>query len=135
MKNVFITLLALVSIALISSCTKSPAENIVGEWKITDIQTSYEVPEDQMEAYNEALNGMKESSKMIYMADGTYEKTISEETTTGKWKISEDGKKLMEQSEDGTNETVNITELTDNKLITVSELDDTQNTMTFEKVK
>ena len=135
MKRILITLLAVISIALISSCTKSPAENIVGEWKITDIQTTYEVPEDQIEAYKEALEGMKESSKMIYNADGTYEKTISEETTTGKWEISEDGKKLKEVSEDGTKEIVKVTELTDNKLITVSELDDTENTMTFEKVK
>ena len=135
MKKVFITLLAFVSIALISSCTKSPAENMVGEWKITDIQTTYEVPEDQMEAYNEALNGMKESSKMIYKADGTFEKTISEETTTGKWVISEDGKSLTETSDDGTIESVILLELTENKFISESELDDTKNTMTFEKIK
>ncbi len=128
-------MLILVSVVLISSCAKSPSENLVGEWKITDIQTSYEVAEDQIEAYKEALEGMKESSKMIYNADGTYEKTISEETTKGNWEISEDGKTLTETSEGGTVESVKVTELTDSKLITVSELDDTKNTMTFEKVK
>lgn len=135
MKKIFISLLVLVSVVLISSCSKSPAENMVGEWKITDIQTTSEISDDQLDAYKEALEGMKESSKMIYNSDGTYEKTISEMTTKGTWKISEDGKTLTETSEDGINESVEVIELSDKKLITVSELDDTKNTMTFEKVK
>ena len=135
MKKIFISFLTIITIALISSCATSPSENMVGEWKITDIKTSYEVPEDQLEAYEEALEGMKESSKMIYNSDGTYEKTISEMTTKGNWKISEDGKLLKERSEDGINESVEIAELSDTKLVTISKLDDTENTMTFEKVK
>ncbi len=135
MKKIFISLLVLVSIVLISSCSKSPAENMVGEWKITDIKTTSEIPDDQLDAYNEALEEIKESSKMIYNSDGTYEKTISEITTTGTWEISENGKTLNETSEEETQESVEILELSDNKLVTVSELDDTKNTMTFEKVK
>ncbi|MEN8122830.1 MAG: DUF5004 domain-containing protein [Bacteroidota bacterium] len=135
MKKIFISLLVIVSFALISSCSKSPAENMVGEWKITDIQTTDEIPDEQLEVYKEAIEGMKESSKMVYNNDGTYEKTISEMTTKGTWKISEDGKTLSETSEEGTNESVQIVELSENKLVTVSELDETKNTMTFEKVK
>ena len=135
MKKTFITLLALISIALLSSCAKTPSENLVGEWKITDIKTTYEVPEDQIEAYKEALEGMKESSKMTYNADGTYEKNISGEITKGEWNISEDGKKLTETTENGSIESVILSEITDSKLVTISELDDTKNTMTFEKIK
>jgi len=136
MKQLSVILIGLFSILIISSCTKSPAENIVGEWKITDIKTTSEIPEDQLEAYKEALDGMKASSKMIYNADGTYEKTISEMTTKGTWKISEDGKTLTEKSEDGITESVSISELTDKKFVSHSKLDEeTTNTMTFEKVK
>lgn len=135
MKKISISLLVLVSVVLISSCSKSPAENMVGEWKITDIKTTSEIPDDQLDTYKEALEGMKESSKMIYNSDGTFEKTISEMTTKGTWKISEDGKTLTEISEEGINESVQVLELSYNKLVTVSELDDTKNTMTFEKVK
>ena len=135
MKKIFISLLVLVSIVLISSCSKSPAENMVGEWKITDIKTTSEIPDDQLDAYNEALEEIKESSKMIYNSDGTYEKTISEITTTGTWEISENGKTLNETSEEETQESVEILELSDKKLVTVSVLDDIKNTMTFEKVK
>lgn len=135
MKQLSAILIGLFSILLISSCTKSPAENIVGEWKITDIQTTSEIPEDQLEAYKEALDGMKESSKMVYNADGTYKKTISEMTTKGTWKISEDGKTLTEKSDDGI-ESISISELTDKKFVSVSVIDDeTTNTITFEKVK
>jgi len=72
---------------------------------------------------------------MIYNSDGTYEKTISEITTTGTWEISEDGKTLNETSEEETKESVQILELSDKKLVTVSKLDDIKNTMTFGKVK
>ncbi len=135
MKKTFVSLLVIASLVLISSCSKSPAENLVGEWKITDIKTTSEIPEDQLDAYKDALEGMKESSKMIYNSDGTYEKTISEMTTKGTWEISEDGKTLTETSEEGTIESVELTELSDKKLVTVSELEDAKNTMTFEKVK
>ena len=135
MKKIFISLLVLVSVVLISSCSKSPAENMVGEWKITDIKTTSEIPDDQLDAYKEALEGMKESSKMIYNSDGTYEKSISEMTTKGTWEISEDGKTLTETSDEGTIESVQVIELSDSKLVTVSELDDTKNTMTFGKIK
>ena len=135
MKKIFISFLVLVSVVLISSCSKSPAENMVGEWKITDIKTTSEIPDDQLDAYKDALEGMKESSKMIYNSDGTYEKTISEMTTKGAWEISEDGKTLTETSAEGIIESVQVTELSDSKLVTISVLDDTKNTMTFEKVK
>jgi len=135
MKKIFVSFLVLVSVVLISSCSKSPAENLIGEWKIIDIKTTSEIPDDQLDAYKEALEGMKESSKMVYNSDGTYEKTISEMTTKGSWKISEDGKTLTEKSEEGITESVVVAELSDKKLVTVSELDDNKNTMTFEKVK
>ena len=136
MQKILLISLSIVSILLLSFCSKSPSENIVGEWKITDIQTTSEIPEDQLETYKEALEGMKESSKMVYNADGTYEKTISGMTSKGKWEISENGKTLKEKSEDGVDETVNILELTDSKFVSESVLDEeTTNTMTFEKVK
>lgn len=135
MKKIFIILLGLVLVVFIGSCSKSPAENMVGEWKITDIETTGEIPDDQLEVYKETMEGMKESSKMVYNSDGTYEKTISELTKKGSWKISEDGKTLTEISEEGFKESVEVIELSDKKLVTVSELDDTKNTVTFEKVK
>ena len=135
MKKIFFSLLVFVAVLLISSCSKSPSENLVGEWKITDIQTTSEIPDDQLDAYNEALEEIKESSRMIYNSDGTYEKTISEITTTGTWEISENGKTLNETSEEETKESVQILELSDKKLVTVSKLDDIKNTMTFGKVK
>ncbi len=135
MKKLYISLFVLVSIILISSCTKSPSENMVGEWKITDIQTSSEIPDDQIEVYKEAMEDWKKSFKMVYNADGTYAQTISEETTKGSWEISEDGKMLTATSEDGTIESVKNTELYETKMVTGSALDDTKNTMTFEKVK
>lgn len=135
MKKLFVIVLTIVFAGFISSCSKSPAENMTGEWKISDIQTTGEIPDDQMEVYKETMDGMKESSKLVYNADGTYEETILETTTTGTWKISDDGKKLTKKSEEGTKESVAILELSDSKFIAVSELGEIKNTMTFEKVK
>ena len=135
MKNLNYLLFIFAIIALFSSCSKNPSEMISGEWVIADLQTTSDIPEDQMEAYNAQIEEMKKSSKIIFKEDGTFEQTILDETTTGKWEISDDGKTLTKTSDSGDKETATIQELSDNKLVVVVEFDDIKNTTTFEKVK
>ncbi len=135
MKNLNYLLFIFAILALFSSCSKSPSEMITGEWVIADLQTTSDIPEDQMEAYNAQIEEMKNSSKIVFKEDGTFEQTILDETTTGKWEISEDGKTLTKINDSGDKETALIQELSDNKLIVIVEFDDIKNTTTFEKVK
>ena len=135
MKNRAILFLVIGIFAIITSCSKSPSDMIVGEWRITNLQTTSDIPEDQLEAYNEQMEEMKKSSKIIFNEDGTFEQTILDETAKGKWNIDETGKILSKKNDDGNSENLTLSELTDNKMVTISKFDDITNTTTFEKVK
>jgi len=135
MKQTSYLLISLLFISFLYSCTPSPSEMIVGKWKITDIKTSEEIPEDQKEMYDQIMKDLKSSTALEFKNDGTFDKTISEEVGSGKWSISEDVKTLTMTDENGKNEPATILELTENSLITVNELDKTKNTITWGKVK
>ena len=135
MKNLNFLLLIIATYAFISSCSSDPSEMIVGKWKIADIKTSTEISEDQMDAYNEQIEEMKNSSKITFKADGSFEQTILEETSTGNWKISEDGKTLTKKNEDGSSENLKIEKLTNDEMVIVSEFDDVKTTTSFKKEK
>ena len=134
MKNFIALFLSITFLAIISSCSSSPADMITGEWQITDLQTTSDIPEDQMEAYKEQIEEMKKSSKIYFKADGSFEQTILEETGTGTWKVSEDGK-ILTTDVDGNKEVKKIKELSSDKMVLVLEFDDNKTTTTLEKVK
>lgn len=106
---------------------------IVGEWKIVDISTSEEIPEEIMEQHKQSLEEMKASSLFVIKADSTFDNTISESTNSGKWKLSEDGKKLTLIYEAGNEEVSNIDTLTETKLVTSIDVNGAKNTIAFEK--
>jgi len=135
MKKTSYLLISLFFISFLYSCTKSPSEMIVGKWEITDIKTSDEIPEDQVEMYKQIMDDMKSSTKLEFRKDGSYEQLLSEVTTIGKWSISEDAKTITMSDDKGKEEPATILELTENSLIIVNELDQTKNTITWEKVK
>jgi hypothetical protein len=133
MKNCkFISLIALFVIFL-SSCSKEQNTDIIGEWKITDIKSTKEVPNDLKESLKESLEDMKSSCLFVIKADSTYESTISETTTKGKWKIDPESKILTLSSNDGEIETSDIIELTANKLVLSKEVYDSKYTYTYKK--
>lgn len=135
MKKTSYLFISLLIIAFISSCTKSPSDMIVGEWKISEIKTSEEIPDEQKEVYKQIMEDMKSSTKIEFKSDGTYQQTISEETTTGKWSFTENENTLVMINENGKTEPAKIIELTENKLVLENQLDQTKNTISWEKVK
>ena len=135
MKKTSYLLISLFFLSILLSCTKSPSDLIIGKWKIADIKTSEEIPEDQKEMYKQIMDDMKASTKMEFKEDGTYEQSIAEEINSGKWNISEDGKTLTLIDEKGKSEPATVLELAENILIVVNELDQTKNTITWEKTE
>jgi len=133
MKNLSITSCILVIALFLGSCEQKPSEMIVGEWKIVDVQSTEEIPEELEEIHTQTIEEMKAGSKLIINVDGTFERTILEETTGGKWAISEDAKKLTMTYEGGSNEISNIDELTEAKLAVSIEINEAKNTIVYEK--
>ncbi|MCF6242852.1 MAG: hypothetical protein L3J74_16110 [Bacteroidales bacterium] len=129
------TLIFTISLFLfLSSCSQSAHDMITGEWQIVDLQTTSDIPDDQMEAYNEQIEEMKKSSKINFKANGSFEQTILDEEATGTWEVSEDGKTLTTDV-NGNKEVKQIQELSPEKMVLVLEFDDNKTTTTFEKVK
>ncbi len=132
MKNLrFFSLLAI--LAFIVSCGQEPREMLVGEWKISDISSSAEIADELKEAHQESINEMKETYLLVIKADSTFEHSVSETTSNGKWKLSEDAKTLTLTYDHGLVENSKIIELSANKLVTSVEFNNAENTVTFEK--
>ncbi len=134
MKNLIGLLFMFLLIVSLASCSQSASDMIAGEWQISDIKTTSDIPEDQMESYNAQIEDMKNSSKIIFKADGTYEQTILDEVGNGKWEVSEDGKVLTTEV-DGNKEVKQVQELSPEKMVLVLAFDSDTITTTFEKIK
>ncbi len=128
----FLAALLLISIFVVS-CKKDPSGLIVGEWKAADIAYSQEISPDIKQKLKETLDEMKASSLWVINADGTFTKTILEESSIGKWVLSPDAKKLTLTYEDGNSEVSDVVELTNSKLVVSIEINDSKNTITWEK--
>lgn len=133
MKNLKITSFIIVIAMFFAACNQEPSEMILGEWKITDIQSSEEIPDELVEIHKQTIDEMKASSKLIIKVDGTFENTISETSSTGKWKISEDASKLTMTYDGGDEEISSIDELTTTKLVVSIEVNEAKNTIVYEK--
>ena len=133
MKNQVITSCILILVVFLSSCSKKPVEMIVGEWKIADVQTTMEIPEEQKEAYEQIIVELKANSKLVINADNTFTRTDNGEESTGNWTLSEDAQKLSLSYGDGKEEVSTITELTDEKLSLSIEVNNATNTIVYEK--
>ncbi len=134
MKNLIGLLFMFLLIVSLASCSQSASDMVPGEWQITDLKTTSDIPEDQMEAYNAQIEEMKNSSKIVFKADGTFEQTILDETSNGKWEVSEDGKTLSTDI-DGVKEVKKIEELSPEKMVLVVAFDSDTTTTTLQKVK
>lgn len=133
MKKIQFSIIIIFLISFLFSCGQKPDEMIVGEWKIAEISSTNEIPEELKEAHKQSLDEMKESYLLVIKADSTFEHTISETTNVGKWNLSPDAKVLTLTYDNGVNEISNIIELSDMKLVTSVEFNDSKNTITFEK--
>ncbi len=118
---------------ILISCAQNPGDLVIGEWKIKEISTTGDIPEDIKEAQLAAIEEMKSTYLLVFKADSTFDHSIAETSSKGKWQLSTDAKSLTLVYEDGTNETSEIIELTEDKMVTANELNGVKNTITFEK--
>ena len=63
MRNLKIASYIIIIAMFFASCAQEqkPSEMILGEWKISDIQTSEEISEDMAEDYQKSIEEMKSS--------------------------------------------------------------------------
>ncbi|NJO89154.1 MAG: lipocalin family protein [Chloroflexia bacterium] len=133
MRNLKIASCIIVIVMFFASCSQKPSEMILGEWKITDIQSSEAIPEELAEIHRQTIEEMIASSKLTIKADGTFENNISETSSSGKWALSEDAKTLTMTYEGGSEEVSKVDELTETKLVVSIEVNEAKNTIVYEK--
>jgi len=133
MKKLNFTILTVAIAIAIFSCGKPKGNNIIGSWKFSAVSSTNEIPADIKEKMQETFDEMKASYLLVIKADSTFEHTISESTSTGRWALSPDSKTLTLSYDDGTKEVSNIVELSDKEMVTSVEINDYKNTITFEK--
>lgn len=134
MKTFKLFYLSLFALFLMSSCTKEPKEMIIGEWKITDIQTTREIPDEIKDAYEEQIKENIEASSLVLKRDGTFENTNIDGTYTGTWKLNDDATLFTINYDEGNEELSTINELTETKFSITSEINDAKNTIVYKKI-
>jgi hypothetical protein len=135
MKNVKFLSHAIMVFVFFLSCGTDKSSNIVGTWKISEIKTSSDIPAEIKDTYKETMDEMKMTYELVIKADSTFEHSVSGSTNIGKWNLSPDLKTLTLKYDNGENETSDIIELTDSKMVTSIQMNDYKNTFTFEKQK
>jgi hypothetical protein len=135
MKRSGIIITLLLIIIVIASCSKKPAEIILGEWKIADFKLNQDVSAEIKEAQKATFDEMKESSSLTFNQNGTYTYIITQDTTIGKWVITDDAKTLTLTYPDGQQEISKVIELSEAKLITSTKMNEFESTITYEKQK
>lgn len=134
MKNLISVFFTFLLIVIMGACNQSAQDVLPGEWQISDLKTTSDIPEDQMEAYNEQIEEMKNSSKIVFEKDGTFEQTILDETSEGNWEINKD-ETVLTTTIDGNKEVKTIIELSPEKIVLQLAFDSDTTTTTLQKVK
>ncbi len=123
MKRFVNYVLIMLFVGIIASCSESPSKMIIGTWKIDNIETTEEIPEEHKEMYKKMMDEMKKSSSFTFNEDGTLETKISEKNTTGKWSLNDDGKTLTVEEDNGKTNTSTIQEISSSKIVFTDESD------------
>jgi hypothetical protein len=131
--NKYKVIICLLAPLFFVTCSLDKESDIVGTWKFTDIQSSEQVPEDQKQQYQETIEEYKATYSLVFKNDSTFEKSISESVSTGKWQISDDNKTLTLTYDDGVVENSQILELSKAKLVTTFDNKISKYTISFEK--
>ncbi len=132
-KNLRFTIIIL-SVFLLSSCAKKPAELVVGKWKVADLKTTSEISNEQQEAFQNEMKKLIANSFLELKADNNFEKKYGGDNSSGIWSISEDGKKLTLMY--GKNKEVStVNKLTEDTLSISITVNDEVNTIVFAREK
>ncbi|MBP5683113.1 MAG: hypothetical protein J6X05_07730 [Bacteroidales bacterium] len=118
-----ITLTLIMAIATLMSCTKSPKQMLTGEFKISSISTDLKMTPEEQSAWNEAMEDLKKSTKLVLEANGNMQETTNGITEKGTWEVFGDngeegeGWRLMLTKESKSTVSMEIQELTDNGFV------------------
>lgn len=127
MKNTFIFLLLIV---LISACTGSREEQIIGFWRLEKVNTNQQI--SNKNEYKSAMVQLIKTTSIQFNKDYTFGATIWNDTSYGSWQIIGDTLFISDQS-NKTNFGVRINELSRKKLVLQEAQDSVIEMLTFSK--
>lgn len=138
-----ITLTLIMAIATLMSCTKSPKQMLVGEYTVTSISTDLKMTPEEQSAWNEAMEDLKKSTKLVLEANGNMQETTNGITEKGTWEVFGDngeegeGWRHMLTRESKSTVSMEIQELTDNGFVytTKDEASHSKMVITYTKTK
>ena len=109
---------------------------LANEWQVADVKYDEQsMQKFDLDAINEQVAMMKAKSSFNFYPDGTYEMNFLKQSSTGTWKISEDGKTIFSEVSIGQKEEINVIELKKDKLVIEVKDDDAAMIWTLVPVK
>jgi hypothetical protein len=73
---------------------------LTGQWKIDTMYMDLDLSEEYMKVFKQKYKELKDSTKFIFNADGTYKKLSLDPARTGRWRITPDGKTIIIEFDD-----------------------------------
>jgi WD40 repeat protein len=121
------TLFILLMVAAVAVSCSNPKKKIAKKWHLSDFQSpdSQQLTDEQKKKIFEAVSfEFKEDGKLIVSG-------FSKEAVESTWDLSKDGKAIVTKDKDGKEESIDIKELTDSKMVLSSKKENQEITMTF----
>ncbi len=134
MKKILVYVLVAILITGLFACKGSKADMMTAKWKLNDMSDGREIPADQKANVDKIMAEVKKNAYFDIRKDGSMEVSIGGRVSKMTWKLSEDGTKLITKEEGkDKEETLNVAELTSNKLVLSSDDGTNKIKITLEK--
>lgn len=98
----------------LAGCTNK-SNLLVKTWMVDTLKYSREIPPEMQPQIDRAIDEIRQSFRLTYRADGTYETKNGADILTGTWKLNYNSTKITSYSSKGDEKTYDVLELSENK--------------------
>jgi len=133
MKKINSLLIIVLIVSMLYSCSNNPQEMIIGSWKIKSIESSAKMNDVEKQMFTEANEDLTANESYEFSASKLIVK-YGEIKNDATWELSEDGKNLSFVLADGKDYIYQIVEMSSNKMVWKTNIDNSYDiTTTLEK--
>ncbi len=98
----------------IAGCANK-SDQLVKTWMVQNLKYSRVIPPDMQPQIDRAVEEIRQTFRLTYRADGTYETKNGQEVLTGTWKLNFNSTKITSYSAKGDEKSYDIIELSADK--------------------
>lgn len=114
--SLYSLLLLVILVFLLTGCSDK-SSSLARTWMVENLKYTKEIPADMQPAIDNSIAEMRNSFRITYNADGTYQTIMKENTLQGKWKLNWNSSKLSVVTNAGDSKQYDIVKLDESSFI------------------